>query len=81
MGLGVVAQPQLERVHTEFVSQLVQGALQREVPLRLAGGAHRPRTRDVEPHLPVPRGNVGARIRPGRPYRDRLYIVVLKSDG
>src|SRR5258708_4347628 len=53
MTLGVVAQPQLYRVDAQFVRQLVECRLNREVALGRTGAAHPARVRNVEPYLPV----------------------------
>ncbi len=66
MDLGVVAQPQLDRVHAQLVRQLVEQRLEREVAFRLAGRPHHRDRRDVEPDPLVAGGDVRARIRRGR---------------
>ena len=66
MDLGVVAQPQLDRVHAQLVRQLVEQRLEREVALRLAGRPHHRDRRDVEPDPLVAGGDVRAGIRRGR---------------
>src|ERR1700704_6616966 len=58
LNLGVVAQPQLERVDTQCVGHLVERRLEREVAFDRARAAQPTRDRNVEPHQPVVRRDV-----------------------
>ncbi len=76
VGLGVVAQPERDRVELERVRQLVQRGLQRERPGRLAGRALERRGRNVEPHEAVRRLDVRAGVKHPGLHRARLDELV-----
>jgi hypothetical protein len=73
--LGIVRQPQLERVHVEGDGQLVHGALEREQAADLARRPHV--RRRVGVHLDDPRAREHVRARVGHPGRRQRLLGVL----
>ena len=79
MNLGVVAQPQLDRVDAQCVGQLVERGFQREVALGPARGTHPVRGWDVQPRPPVVCRHVRAGVRVARDLRDGLEAPVAQG--
>jgi len=62
VGLGIVLEPQIQRVEAEFGGQVVHGAFQGQVALHVARGAKGPRLVGVGPHVPDDGAHVGAGV-------------------
>ena len=76
LDLGVVLQPEGQRVHAAGLRHLVDRALQRDRAGRLAGRAHEQRRAGVEPNAFVRRGDGRAGIERMRGVGGRLEEVV-----
>ena len=79
MNLGVVAQPQLDRVDAQCVGQLVQRGLHREVASRRARATHRIGAWNVQSRPPVVCRDVRAGVGVAGDLRDGLDLSVVQG--
>ena len=79
LDLGIVLEPEGQRIHAAGLRHFVDGAFERDRACRLAGRAHEQRRADVGPHGLMRGGDGGARIERVRNVGGRLEEIVERA--